>query len=96
LILTSSSGAQIVFFEVQNIQTWVVIFYFYHAGTDGSPHSNLSDLQKIILGNHEATCITVTSVLEIGRIEKALGIGNVNNFSIIFSNKKICTKPLSL
>jgi len=30
-----------------------------------------SDLQKILLGNHNATCIPVTSILEIGRIGKA-------------------------
>jgi hypothetical protein len=46
--------------------------------TDNSLDKAASDLQKIILGNHKATCITVISILEIGRIGKVLGIGNVN------------------
>jgi hypothetical protein len=45
-------------------------FLFYFSGTDSSPDSNISDLQKITLGNCNATCITVTSILEIGRIGK--------------------------
>jgi hypothetical protein len=31
--------------------------------------------------------MTVTSILEIGKIGKALGIGNVNKFSMIFFKK---------
>jgi hypothetical protein len=46
--------------------------------TDNSPDKAASGLQKITLGKHKATCITVINILEIGRIGKALGIGNVN------------------
>ena len=44
--------------------------------------SNLSHLQKTAIKNHKATRITVISVLEIGRIEKTLEIGNVNDLKI--------------
>ena len=59
-------------------QTQVVYFYSYFSGIDSFPDSNISNPQKITLKNHKNTCITVTSVLEIGKIGKALG--NVNNF----------------
>jgi hypothetical protein len=53
-------------------------YFFHFLSTDNSPDKAASDLQKITLGNHKATCITVISILEIGRIGEALGIGNVN------------------
>jgi len=96
LILISSSGAQIVFsFQSVRNSNLGNYFYIYFSGTNSSLDSNVSDLQKITLGNCKSTCITVTSICEIGRIGKGLGIGNVNNFSKIFK-KKMCTKPLSL
>jgi len=51
--------------------------FILFSGTDSPPDGNVSDLQKITLGNCKATCITVTSICRIG---KALEIGNVNDF----------------